>query len=797
MNKHFLNLVITLKNRKFLIVDIIIFLVTPILALAIRLDEDFRIEPYKDGLIVATILFLAIKLTVFYKSGFYKHYWRYATIDELERIAILTMGATVLQTVGFKILFYLSDFSVDTLPRSLPLLDGILSFILVGISRFSIPAIARLRQRNKKFYRRDRVLIVGAGSAGISLAQKMQQSPSLGLYPVAFIDDDPKKLNLNICRLPIVGNRYQIPEIVRSLHICKVIIAMPTVMGREIREIVEICQSVGVATSTLPAINEILNGSLKMNSVRDVQIEDLLRREPIKTEVEKISRFIRAKKVLITGAGGSIGSELCRQILKCSPAEMVLIGHGENSVFNIQQELQGVLELLKKEGEIPGEIPRLTALIADIRFSSRLKYVFETYRPDIVFHAAAHKHVPMMELNPPEAITNNVRGTKNLVDMALQYDVQHFVMISTDKAVNPTNIMGASKRIAEMMVLRAAQKSGRRFVVTRFGNVLGSRGSVVPTFKRQIAEGGPITITDPEITRYFMTIPEAVQLVLQAAVLGKGGEVFMFDMGQPVKIVDLAKDLIRLSGYEVGKDIEIEFTGLRPGEKLYEELFIAGEKYDPTQHEKIMTLANASRIVPEIVDFKVDALCAAADKNDCYSIVFLLKQLLPEYKPNRPVDEPVLEDANSTVSIQWRLLHEACRQMQIWQQESPAEKGLKIDVNLSSEQFFQSDVGDQLSQILQETKINPSYLRLVIPEDAMVQNPNLATRAYSQLKTLGVQLKLDNWDKVVSSLVSSLIAPSFSTDMNYEESDSSKDDTITEKKELDSPMTLIGTQSKS
>lgn len=429
------------------------------------------------------------------------------------------------------------------------------------------------------------MLIVGAGSAGIALVEEMQRNPWLGFHPVAFIDDNPQKLNLRIRRLPVVGNRDRIPKFVRSLHAHKVIVAMPSVPGRVIREIVDICQSIGVPTSTLPGVNEILNSRVSIGSIRDIQIEDLLRREPIHIDREKVCQLLAGKKVLITGAGGSIGSELCRQVLKCRPAEILLLGHGENSIFNIQKELERVCQTLTKNGELQSQI-RITTFIGDIRFSLRIEHAFAQFRPDIIFHAAAHKHVPIMELNAPEAITNNVHGTKNLVDLALRYDVQHFVMISTDKAVNPTNVMGASKRVAEMVVLQAAQKSGKPFVVVRFGNVLGSRGSVVPTFKQQIAEGGPVTITHPEICRYFMTIPEAVQLVLQAAIIGRGGEILMLDMGQPVKIVDLAKDLIRLSGYEVGKDIDISFTGLRPGEKLYEELFIPGEKYDRTEHEK-------------------------------------------------------------------------------------------------------------------------------------------------------------------------------------------------------------------
>ena len=620
-----------LTNRQFMFVDAIAFLITPVLALTLRLD-NFFVDIQVIDIIVVTILFLAIKLSVLYEFGFYRRYWRYASIDELTQITMLMGAAVVLQTLLFYSLHSWSD-SLENMPRSLPLLDGILSLILVGGLRFSVRAIERISQRRTVPCQGDRVLIVGAGSAGVSLVQEMQRNPQLGLYPVAFIDDDPAKLNLRIRGLPVVGNRQKIPEVVRSLNVQRVIIAMPTVSGKVIRKIVDICQSIGVQTSTLPGIHEILNGRVRVESIRHIKIEDLLRREPIETDVQSVSKFLMGKKVLITGAGGSIGSELCRQILKCRPGEMMLLGHGENSVFNIEQELKQVLEALRKDGEAQGHVPRLASLIADIRFVSRLKYAFDQFKPDVIFHAAAHKHVPLMELNSPEAITNNVLGTKNLLDLALQYDVKHFVMISTDKAVNPTSIMGASKRAAEMLVLRAAHKSGSPFVVVRFGNVLGSRGSVVPTFQRQVAAGGPVTVTHPDICRYFMTIPEAVQLVLQAFVIGRGGEIFMLNMGQPVKIVDLAKDLIRLSGYEVGKDIDILFTGLRPGEKLFEELFIRGEQYEPTEHEKLLTVRNASGIVPENLEFIVEALCEAARKNDANLIIFLLKHLVPEYTP--------------------------------------------------------------------------------------------------------------------------------------------------------------------
>lgn len=626
-----------LRNRHLFIIDAITFLITPLLALILRLDGSVELDSYKFGLAVVTILFLIVKLSLFITQGFYKRYWRYASRDELMQIAVLMTSAVVVEILGFNLLYYFTNFSVNNLPRSLPLLDGMLSLLFVGGIRFSICELERSNRRPRKFHQHERVLIVGAGNGGVALVKEIQRSPKLGFQPLAFIDDDPNKLNLRICGLYVVGNRYQIPQVIRTLDISRVIIAMPSVAGKVIREIKEICQSIGVPTSTLPGINEILNGGVRIGSVRDIQIEDLLRREPIQTDIQSVCGFLGGKKVLITGSGGSIGSELCRQVLKCHPAEIILIGHGENSVFNIQQELEQVLSVKRKNGAVQAPLPRLTCFIADIRFPSRLEYAFEKCRPDIIFHAAAHKHVPMMELNSPEAITNNVQGTKNLVELALRYGVEHFVMISTDKAVNPTSVMGASKRTAEMIVLQAAKRSKKQFVVVRFGNVLGSRGSVVPTFKQQIAKGGPITITHPEVCRYFMTIPEAVQLVLQAAVLGKGGEVFMLDMGQPVKIVDLAKDLIRLSGYEEGEDIDIVFTGLRPGEKLYEELFIPGERYEPTQHDKILIVQNARDVISENLDCAIAAITDAAAKNDSNLVIYLLKQLVPEYTPKIPI----------------------------------------------------------------------------------------------------------------------------------------------------------------
>ncbi|MBN3907569.1 MAG: polysaccharide biosynthesis protein [Nostoc sp. NMS1] len=646
----FLKKLLHLRNRHFFFCDLVLFSIIPLLALILRLDGTFSFKEYISELVVVTILFLTVKLTLFWSFGFYTHYWRYASIEELTYITMLISAAVIIQDLLFYISNYIPHLDMDKLPQSLPFIDGLLTFIFIGGLRFSVRAVERTSHKQTILNPHERVLVVGAGSAGVSLVQEMQINPQLGFYPVAFIDDDPQKFNVNIRGIPVLGDRNYITDVVKYQQIHKVIIAMPSVAGQVIREIVDICKANGIQTSTLPGIHEILNGPVRIDSIRDVRIEDLLRREPVQTDIEIVAQFIEGKKVLITGAGGSIGSELCRQICQCRPAEIMLLGHGENSVFNIQQELEKIVEAMKDNGKAQQYTPCISSLIADIRFEERLNHVFEQFQPHVIFHAAAHKHVPLMELNPPEAITNNVIGTKNLLEMALRYNVPHFVMISTDKAVNPTNVMGASKRVAEMLVLQAARQSGKPYVAVRFGNVLGSRGSVVPTFKKQIAAGGPVRVTHPDICRYFMTIPEAVQLVLQAAVLGRSGEVLMMNMGKPVKIVDLAKELIRLSGYEVNKDIEIVFTGLRPGEKLFEEMFIEGEEYEPTQHEKLLIVKNSSRTIPKNLDFIVDSLHRAAYKNDTNSIIFLLEQLIPEYKPKDLTSEINSLESNTNIS---------------------------------------------------------------------------------------------------------------------------------------------------
>jgi FlaA1/EpsC-like NDP-sugar epimerase/EAL domain-containing protein (putative c-di-GMP-specific phosphodiesterase class I) len=663
------------------------------------------------------------------------------------------------------------------------------------------------KQLQKKLAQQKNLLIVGAGFAGAALVEEIRRYPNLNLYPVAFVDDDPYKLNLTIQGILVVGKIAQIPEIVANLNIQQIIIAMPSVSGQIIREILTICRKTGITTKTLPGLDEILGDHVKLASIRSVKIEDLLRREPISTKNEKVLILLKDKRVLITGAGGSIGSELCRQILKCDLAQIILVGHGENSIFNILQELEQILQVTQAENHKQVKKTVLTPFIAELRNFSRLEHAFQQFRPEIIFHAAAHKHVPLMELNAPEAISNNVMGTKNLLELALKYEVQQLVMVSTDKAVNPTNVMGSSKRVAEMLVLQAAQKNKRKFSVVRFGNVLGSRGSVVPTFKLQIAKGGPITITHPDICRYFMTIPEAVNLVLQAAVLTQCGELFMLDMGKPIKIVDLAKDLIHLSGYKIGEDIDIVFTGLRPGEKLFEELFVEGEEYQPTQNEKILIVKNASKITTKNLDLKIAILIQSAENNNINSIVFLLEQLVENYKSSTSFNnlknnflsekdviskneliealdnfqlqiyyQPIIwlenfeivgfesllrwqhperglisarefiglaEETELIIPIGWWMIKETCRQMKIWQKQFDISSTITVSVNLSKQQFIHPDLCNKLVEIFQETQLLPNCLRLEIPEAIINDESELLFPILLTLKNLGIELQID------------------------------------------------------
>jgi FlaA1/EpsC-like NDP-sugar epimerase len=626
------------RNRNFFVLDILLLSLATYLAFVLRL-ESWHVQGHAEAFAYFLPIVLFITPLALYRVGAYNRYWRYASIREL--LLLISSIATAAVLLSVVTLFsHMSEF-FPTIPRSVPFIFFLLAAAVVTTPRLLARLVSQYHEQMQHRCNlpirsatpgtsdegRLRVVVMGAGSAGAMIVRELQQVAQAEMEVVGFLDDDPTKHKLRIHGVPVLGNRYAIPAVVQQFEVQQVIIAMPAAPGQAVREIMAICEQVGVHTRVIPGLYELIDGKVSVNHVRDVQIEDLLRREPVQTDITAIYELLHGKRVLVTGGGGSIGSELCRQVLRCEPSELVIIGHGENSVFEIVSELQ---KFIAQQAQVTAEPPcTIHAVIADIRFPNRILRVFEQYRPDIVFHAAAHKHVPLMEYNPAEAITNNVLGTRNLLQAAMAVEVQRFVMISTDKAVNPTSVMGASKRIAELLVHQAAQKSGRAYVAVRFGNVLGSRGSVILTFQKQIASGGPVTVTDPEMRRYFMTIPEAVQLVLQAAVIGQGGEVFTLDMGEQIKIVDLAHDMIELSGLEVGRDIEIAFTGLRPGEKLYEELFTPDEEFQRTTHQKIFIAANASNSVPHHLIHWVDSLAIAADRNDTDAILLVLQRLLP------------------------------------------------------------------------------------------------------------------------------------------------------------------------
>ncbi len=631
-------LLLRVRNRHLLAADMLLVPMAAVLAFALRLDTA-QLQPYVRTMLIFVIAAPFIKIPIFSVLGLYTRYWQYAGPDEMmllvwsAALGALAQGALFLGTQAI-----FPALLSPGVPRSIPLIDVLVTFAVIAGSRFALRAGALGAQRARKAGAPggplQHVLIAGAGEAGAMVLRELRQNPQTGLVPLGFVDDDPLKHGMLLQRVRVLGGRERIPDLAREHHIEQVIIAMPSAPGAAIRDIVEICEAAGVRARTVPGIYELLGGAVRLQQLRDVQIEDLLRRAPIQTDTAQVAALLRGKRVLVTGAGGSIGSELCRQILRCSPASLILLGHGENSIFDIHNELKIEDSRLKTNpADLQSSIfnlqSHLQPVIADIRFPERLAAVFAEHRPEIVFHAAAHKHVPLMEDNAVDAVLNNILGTQRVVEASIAAGVERFVLISTDKAVNPTNVMGVTKRIAELLVEAAARQTGCSYVAVRFGNVLGSRGSVVPFFQRQIAAGGPVTVTHPDVRRYFMTIPEAVQLVLQAAALGHGGEVFVLDMGQPVRIVDLARDLIRLSGLEPEHDIEIRFTGLRPGEKLFEELFAADEEYGRTRHEKIFVAQNGRQ---DLLEPEVARLIEAAYRGDTAALEASFRILVPAYQ---------------------------------------------------------------------------------------------------------------------------------------------------------------------
>jgi FlaA1/EpsC-like NDP-sugar epimerase len=564
---------VTGKKRLFVLMLADAIIVSLAVVFAYLLRFDFKIQEQYLGQIPYVIMcYGLIVLLANYYMGIYKRMWRYASIGELItllKVAVISTG------IFFMIYSVIKLWIVPvTIPRSIFLISLGLFVLMMGASRLAWRMWRDNYIKIQPYH--QKALIIGAGNAGTLVAKEMKHNEHSSLYPVAFIDDDHRKHRLEIMGLPVLGGREDIPDIVVNHGIDVIIMALPSAKREDLRKIFDIAKETSAKVKILPNVSHLIEGKVSIQKIRDVKVEDLLGRDPIQVDLKGIMSYVTSKIVLVTGAGGSIGSELCRQISQYNPEQLIILGHGENSIYSIELELRLTHPTLE-----------LLTVIADIQDRVRIEEVYAQNRPDVVFHAAAHKHVPLMESNPAEAVKNNIFGTKNVAEAADKYGVERFVLISTDKAVNPTSVMGATKRVAELVVQTINETSTTKFTAVRFGNVLGSRGSVIPLFKQQIEQGGPVTVTHPEMVRYFMTIPEAVQLVIQAGALTKGGEVFILDMGEPVKIIDLAKDLIRLSGLIPGEDIAIQFSGTRPGEKLYEEILTQEEGASSTKHDRI------------------------------------------------------------------------------------------------------------------------------------------------------------------------------------------------------------------
>jgi FlaA1/EpsC-like NDP-sugar epimerase len=583
------------------------------------------------------LLFLVVKLPVFGLFQQYRGWWRYVGISDLLGI----LRAALVSTLLIVVIWFVVILQIPAIRRGLPpglaavsqglFLADLFGTILLPAGLRMIIRLYHEEFRTTEGRRLKRFLIVGAGNAGEALLREILRMPVIQYEVTGFIDDDPVKLGTRIHGTPVLGTVEQLPWICQDRRIEEIAIAMPSATRWQLRRVIEVCEGTKIRFRTVPSITDIASGKLRVSQIRDVDINDLLGREVVHLDLDLIRAFLRHQRILVTGAGGSIGAEMCRQIAQFEPKLLLLVEQAENPLFYIERDLRRLF------GDCaPGHRPlTIVPLVCDITDRGRVAAIFDRYRPQVVIHAAAHKHVPLMELNPGEAIKNNVTGTRTVADAADRYGTTNFVMISTDKAVNPTSIMGSSKRIAEMYIQDLGRTSRTQFVTVRFGNVLGSEASVVPLFKKQIEAGGPVTITHPDMQRYFMTIPEASQLVLQAATMGKGGEIFVLDMGEPVKIVDLASMLITLSGLRPGEDIEIVYTGPRPGEKLFEELRLEGEDMQQTPHPKIRIWKNIPMDRMTLRTGIAD-LIAIAKRQDAVELTAKIRDLVPEYAPLLP-----------------------------------------------------------------------------------------------------------------------------------------------------------------
>jgi FlaA1/EpsC-like NDP-sugar epimerase len=620
------------KNPKFyfmILMDAFLFIISLYLCYLLRFE--FVLSHINIKQVYGLLLWMVpLKSVMFLSFGLYRGMWRFSGVQDLWLLVRASFFSTITVVV---IIFAIENFAGYS--RAILVADGMMTLLLTGAVRMVIRSLysARLNQiRNISLHAKSRltnVLIIGAGMAGEKILREIMDNGTLPYDVVGFIDDDLEKQGRTIHGIPVLGRVEQLPEFIYKARIEQIFIAVPSATGNQIRRIVEACQEANTAYKILPGIGDLIDGRVSVKLLRDISYEDLLGRPPVHLDTKSIRDYLDGKTILITGCGGSIGSELCRQVVKYQPRKLILLDSSESSLFHIQMEMQN-----------GNYFHNCEAILGQIQNEALMNHVFEKYKPEIVFHAAAYKHVPMLEKNPWEAVLNNIIGSRVLMETAVRHHVSRVVVVSTDKAVRPTNVMGASKRVAEL-IMQCQEGNGTKFMAVRFGNVIGSSGSVIPYFRQQIEKGGPVTVTHPEVNRFFMTIPEASQMVLQAGTMGNGNKIFILKMGTPVKIVDMARDLIRLSGKEPDVDIKIVFTGLRDGEKLYEELITVGEDIIPTEHENIMVLrtnglfngAKNSQDAKKYLYHEIDELVKIATRHDAKSIKIKLKEIVPEYTP--------------------------------------------------------------------------------------------------------------------------------------------------------------------
>lgn len=622
----YLNLIIIV------LIDIILIVTSWYGSFLLRFNFNIPVESSEIFLRSLPVMIL-IKIIIFYFFDVYRGMWRYTSLIDLFNI----VKASVFSSMAIVFLIVFSR-NFTGFARSVFVIDSILTILFISCSRVFLRLyfemvseekssgnlMDRFSGRRKKRKEATNLLIIGAGDSGEKIFREIRDNIRLNYHVVGFLDDDYAKQRRMIHGIPVIGRVDELQSVVLKRDIHEILIAVPSATSEQMRTIVEQCKQSGLVFKTLPGLGELIGGKITLNAIREVAYRDLLGREVVQLEEDLIGGYIDQKRILVTGAGGSIGSELCRQICRFNPKKIILFDQAESPLYDIDLELKRNFPYIQ-----------IVPVLGDIRNRSRLINTFDKHKPQNVFHAAAYKHVPMLEIQPWEAISNNIDGTRNVVNISKQFGVERFVLVSTDKAVRPTNIMGTTKRIAELLVQgqNCDDNMVTRFITVRFGNVVGSVGSVVPLFKKQIEQGGPVTITHPEVTRYFMTIPEASQLILQAGMMGNGGETFILEMGTSVKIIDMARDLIRLSGFEPDKDIKIEYIGLRPGEKLYEELITAGEDIVPTAHKKIMVLSGQICEQAQL-NRDIDSIISLAKLQDGEKIRTMLKKIVPEYLPN-------------------------------------------------------------------------------------------------------------------------------------------------------------------